>query len=265
MHHQRGVYRLANELAKLDEWERASLIALCDAKVADYIAKRQNAIWAHRFKNFDPLPGTLRYEVLKRAKGRCEACGVSNQERAVQVDHIVPRAQGGSNDLSNLQALCDVCNAQKLDRDKTNFREAHIGYDQRETSCPFCNVDRCRIIEENELVVAIVDAFPVTVGHRLIVPRRHVTDYFDLWQPELNAVRELELRIVSLLKEEDPSIAGFNVGVNCGEAAGQTISHCHIHLTPRRNGDVHDPRGGVRGVVPRKRLYEGLRPSSSTA
>jgi diadenosine tetraphosphate (Ap4A) HIT family hydrolase len=152
----------------------------------------------------------------------------------LQVDHILPRTQGGTNHLSNLQALCSACNAQKLDRDHTDFHRAHLRYDYREKSCLFCTVEAGRIVLENELAVAIADTSAVTTGHTLIIPRRHVSDYLELWQPEVNAVRDLELRIARMLRQEDASIVGFNVGANCGAAAGQTIWHCHVYIVPRR-------------------------------
>lgn len=253
--HQRGIYQLFPEGQQLNEWERASLIALCDSSVADYVAQRQDAIWRHRGQNFEPVPGTLRYEVIKRAAGRCEGCGVSNRERALQVDHIIPRTKGGSNDLSNLQALCSTCNAQKLDRDHTNFHAAHEAYEVRDATCLFCALPPQRIQLRNELAFAVEDAFPVTEGHMLILPRRHVADYLELWQPELNAVHALQRQIVDHLRREDPTISGFNIGTNAGASAGQTIFHCHVHVIPRRDGDVADPRGGVRGVLPEKQSY----------
>ncbi len=251
----RGVYRLADKQRELDEWEQASLIAICDSKVADYLARRQEAIWRHRAQNFEPVPGTLRYEVLKRAKGRCEACGVSNEVRALQVDHIIPRAKGGSNDLSNLQALCSACNAQKLDRDTTNFHISIEAYGHRDHACPFCILDEGRVVFQNELALAVRDGFPVTTGHTLIIPRRHISDYLELWQPELNAIRELQLLIATDLRRSDTTISGFNIGSNSGLSAGQTVFHCHVHVIPRRHGDVENPRGGVRGVIPGKQSY----------
>lgn len=253
--HNRGVYRLSDDIPALNEWERASLIALCDAKVAGYVALRQDAIWRHRAQNFDPIPGTLRYEVLKRAHGRCEACGISNQERALQVDHIIPRTKGGTNDLSNLQALCSICNAQKLDRDTTDFHAAHAAFALRNDDCPFCTLPSERIIAENELILAIRDAYPVTPGHTLLIPRRHIEDQTGLWQPEINALHALQVRTINQLREEDATISGFNIGSNVGAAAGQTIFHCHIHLIPRRPGDIENPRGGVRGVIPGRQAY----------
>lgn len=121
--------------------------------------------------------------------------------------------------------------------------------------CIFCELDTSRIIDQNELCLMIEDAFPVTPNHTLIIPKRHVSDYFDLNEPELNAIHSmLSARRQSLL-ESDPTITGFNVGINAGESAGQTIFHVHVHLIPRRDGDVENPRGGVRGVIPNKQSY----------
>ena len=126
---------------------------------------------------------------------------------------------------------------------------------KRENGCLFCNVGEERIIAENELAFAVRDGFPVTELHSLIIPRRHVSDYFELSKEELLACNEL-LRIV---KEEilarDESVKGFNVGANSGLVAGQSIFHCHIHLIPRREGDVPNPKGGIRHLIPGKGAY----------
>lgn len=102
--------------------EVSTLIALCQGKIEEYVGKRGDAIWAHRRKSSGYVPGTARYEILKRAKFRCELCGVSAHEKALEVDHILPRNQGGSDEEHNLQALCYSCNATKRDRDDTDFR-----------------------------------------------------------------------------------------------------------------------------------------------
>ncbi len=124
-----------------------------------------------------------------------------------------------------------------------------------ENGCLFCSVGEERLIAGNDLAFAVRDGFPVTELHSLVIPRRHVSDYFDLSKEELLACNEL-LRIV---KEEilakDPSVKGFNVGVNSGLVAGQSVFHCHIHLIPRREGDVPNPRGGIRHVIPGKGAY----------
>ncbi len=119
--------------------------------------------------------------------------------------------------------------------------------------CPFCNVEREKILE-TELSFAIYDGFPVNEGHALIIPKRHTANYFDLSIDEQKNCIELLNRVKGILQEKyNP--AGFNVGININEAAGQTVPHVHIHLIPRYEGDVEEPRGGVRGVVPGRRNY----------
>jgi diadenosine tetraphosphate (Ap4A) HIT family hydrolase len=126
---------------------------------------------------------------------------------------------------------------------------------ERENQCLFCNVDQDRIIAENELAFAIRDGFPVTELHSLIIPRRHVVDYFGLTKEELFACNDLLLLVKEGILTSDPSVRGFNIGANSGLVAGQSIFHCHIHLIPRREGDVPNPKGGIRHVIPGKGTY----------
>jgi len=124
-----------------------------------------------------------------------------------------------------------------------------------ENTCLFCDIPKERVIAENEHAYAIRDGFPVTEGHSLIIPKRHVEDYFGLTEVELLACDSLLKIIKKETLESDSSIEGFNIGMNSGLVAGQTIFHCHIHLIPRRAGDVENPRGGVRHVIPGKGNY----------
>lgn len=116
--------------------------------------------------------------------------------------------------------------------------------------CVFCRINRSKLIAENALAFAVRDVRPATKLHSLVVPKRHVASFFDLGEDETRAVELLLRRIRLEILAEDSSVGGFNIGINVGEAAGQTIFHCHYHLIPRRRGDVADPRGGVRQVVP---------------
>ena len=125
-------------------------------------------------------------------------------------------------------------------------------------ACVFCTLAASKVIRENSLALAFRDRYPVTEGHTLVIPRRHVADIFDLTYQEIAAVLDLVREERLQLQESDRSIDGFNVGVNAGAAAGQTVFHCHVHLVPRRRGDVPDPRGGVRHVIPGKGNYEHL-------
>ena len=168
------------------------------------------------------------------------------------MDHIVPRRRGGTDDPDNLQTLCYRCNAMKRDRDDTNFRGVGEFYEQRERGCPFCEVPKERVVGEFELAYAIRDAFPAASLHTLVILKRHVQGYFELGRPELNACHRLLEQEKKMIEQVDPSVEGFNDGVNDGEAAGQTIFHCHVHLIPRHKDDVENPTGGVRHIIPDK-------------
>lgn len=122
-------------------------------------------------------------------------------------------------------------------------------------NCPFCSELSVRSIDSNDLADVIQDGFPVSDGHSLIIPKRHVSDYFDLTSAEIQSIQELLASRRAELLKEDRSITGFNVGINVGSDAGQTVFHCHVHLIPRRTGDVENPRGGVRAVIPHKQRY----------
>ena len=129
------------------------------------------------------------------------------------------------------------------------------GYGPIRKPCPFCEIPADReIIAENKTALAFYDGFPVTPGHTLIIPKRHVAGYFDLNQDELCNINELQFTCRNILQVQYKP-QGFNLGVNVCEAAGQTIFHCHIHLIPRYTDDVANPRGGVRGVIPERQNY----------
>ena len=121
--------------------------------------------------------------------------------------------------------------------------------------CIFCNIESSRKIDENDLFYVIRDGFPVTSLHTLIIPKRHVETYFGLTETEVLSMNILINKHKELIEKEDTTVTGFNIGMNCGEDAGQTVFHCHVHLIPRRKGDMDEPKGGVRGVIPDKRTY----------
>ena len=118
--------------------------------------------------------------------------------------------------------------------------------------CIFCKMKD--YILENELAYAIYDKYPVGKGHMLFIPKRHVKDFFDITKEEREAIFDLIDEGKKLL-DEKYSPDSYNVGINCGEHAGQTIMHVHVHLIPRYIGDMKDPTGGVRGVIPEKMKY----------
>lgn len=120
--------------------------------------------------------------------------------------------------------------------------------------CPFCELDAKRIVLADDLVVALRDGFPISPGHSLILPKRHISSFFDARGDEQKAIIDMMCRIKELVDAEfQPD--GYNIGINDGEAAGQTVGHLHLHLIPRYQGDRADPRGGIRWIIPEKADY----------
>ena len=125
-------------------------------------------------------------------------------------------------------------------------------------NCPFCNIekttDKSRIVYQDDTWIAIYDNYPVSEGHVLLIPKRHVETFFNLNMIELGSLG-VTIGIIKMILDKKFHPDGYNIGTNCGEAAGQTVMHCHIHIIPRYKGDMENPRGGVRGVIPEKQKY----------
>ena len=122
--------------------------------------------------------------------------------------------------------------------------------------CLFCNSEESGFAHENDLAYASYDSYPVSEYHCLIIPKRHIKDYFDLSNEELIACNKLIKILKKEITNKDSSVKGFNLGTNIGKVSGQSILHCHFHLIPRREGDVENPQGGVRSVIPKKQHYK---------
>ena len=122
--------------------------------------------------------------------------------------------------------------------------------------CLFCNSKKSGAVYENELAYASYDTYPVSDGHCLIIPKRHVIDYFQLTNNELIACNVLIKIVQKKIVIKDKQVKAFNIGTNAGKIAGQSIMHCHIHLIPRRKGDVENPQGGVRSVIQKNQHYK---------
>ena len=121
--------------------------------------------------------------------------------------------------------------------------------------CLFCNSKTSGVAHENELAYASYDTYPVSNLHCLIIPKRHLNDYFDLTNDELVACNNLIKIVKNEIIEKDNTVEAFNIGTNVGKISGQSIMHCHIHVIPRRKGDVKNPQGGVRAVIPKNQHY----------
>ena len=141
-----------------------------------------------------------------------------------------------------------------LDKRLTTFAPGGHYRRMKNVSCPFCEIDPARVIGSNDFAIAAWDGFPVTEGHALVVPRKHVTSLFEAAPEEIDAVWRLVGEVRDQLRDTfGPD--GFNIGLNDGVSAGQTVMHAHVHVIPRRKGDVRDPRGGVRLVIGDKARY----------
>jgi len=122
--------------------------------------------------------------------------------------------------------------------------------------CLFCNIKESGLTDENTLAYTSYDTYPVSNFHCLIIPKRHVKDYFELTNDEIIACNDLIKKTKEKILSKDPLVKGFNVGTNIGKISGQSVLHCHIHLIPRREGDVENPQGGIRSVIPLKQHYK---------
>ena len=122
--------------------------------------------------------------------------------------------------------------------------------------CLFCNIKESGLAYENDLAYASYDSYPVSDDHCLIIPKRHIESYFELSNEELLACNDLIKIVKNEILVKDKTVKGFNIGSNINKTAGQSIMHCHIHLIPRREGDVENPQGGVRSVIPKKQHYK---------
>lgn len=129
------------------------------------------------------------------------------------------------------------------------------GNKSTDTACVFCGIDAAKVLAAKELAFALHNALPVTPLHSLALPKGHAASFFELTEAEAQTIERLVRHLRDDILAEDPSVERFNIEISVGEVAGQTISRCHYHLIPRRRGDVPDPRGGVRWVIPSKGSY----------
>lgn len=249
---ERGFFKLTLDVNALKESEKRDLVEICNQKIKSYIDSYAGIIGDYRYNPDDLSSSSIRYLVLKLAKGRCALCGASKNDTPLDVDHIIPRNKGGTNDLSNLQALCFRCNRAKRDRDSQDFRT--FGDFKSAQDCVFCE-RQTKAEQEYNSCFWIWDGFPVSRHHSLIIPKRHVPGVSEMSVSELQDMFQLMAGVKARIQEIDSDIRGFNIGFNDGGCAGQTIMHTHMHLIPRRDGDVEEPRGGIRGVIPGMAAY----------
>lgn len=123
------------------------------------------------------------------------------------------------------------------------------------SSCVFCEIPKNHFIYEDDFSFALFDRHPVTKYHTLIIPKRHFSNFFDATENEIASIHKALKYLKTKLEKLDKNITGFNIGINVGKSAGQSIFHLHVHLIPRKSRDTKNPKGGVRGVIPSKMSY----------
>jgi ATP adenylyltransferase len=241
---------LSLQIQPLTFEQRAHLRMLCEQRLQQYRQQRGLSIWGDLPAT--PAGRTLRYDVLAESGGRCALCGATAKDRQLDVDHIIPMSKGGKTEKSNLQVLCSACNRAKRNRDDRDFRSDPI---EKQEGCAFCEMPEHRVIRQQGTVFAVRDAHPVSPLHTLVIARRHCEDFLNMTEQERADAHDLARVLAKEIQAEDLKVSGYNIGANCGATAGQTVMHAHLHLIPRRKGDVNDPRGGVRGAIPSKMAY----------
>jgi diadenosine tetraphosphate (Ap4A) HIT family hydrolase len=156
-----------------------------------------------------------------------------------------------------LAGIFNILSPHNLTRFGPDTQSGRRVSDDAWANCRFCReVSNKRYEYASGSVVALPDAFPVTDGHILVLPVRHTNDFFSMTPMEHRDAEHLLLSLRDIIQQRDPTVSGFNIGMNCGHVAGQTIDHAHFHLIPRRKGDTAAPSGGVRGVIPERMSYE---------
>lgn len=245
---EKDAYQLIMELGDTKD----VLLKICELKITEFIDQRglipgKSSGW-----------GSKRVNLLSEHPF-CRLCGARpsrNNTVELDIDHIEPASLGGSDERENLQVLCAQCNRAKGNQFLISAEVAHAKHLKMKVGCVFCSLDNERIQYCDTYIQVIEDGFPVSNGHTLIIPVRHIADALELHDVETVSIFRKAQEICQKIQKDDPTVLGFNMGFNVGRIAGQTVDHCHFHIIPRRSGDVEDPTGGIRNVIPGKGKYQ---------
>lgn len=224
--YQRGKFALNADVSLLSEYQKTELTSLCTQKIQEFLDAKVTQ--QQKTKIPSHISGLVRYEVLKRAKGRCVLCGVTKEERALDVDHIVPRSLGGKTEFSNLQALCYVCNRSKRNLDDTDFRNSITP--NKNPDCRLCGSVQS-VAAQNIRAFALTEKENSPKENVIVVPKRHVGSFFDLNQPEVNDCYALLRQQRNYLSNEHTHLK-FEISVNEIQNDSHKNFHTYIRLIP---------------------------------
>lgn len=217
---------------KLTLQEKSLIKMICEQKIQQYVVKKGLAIWDHRLLDSNPVSDVLRLRVLEESSGRCALCGATKNDTPLHVDHIKPRSKGGKTEYANLQVLCARCNQAKSNKSANDYRKDQYAINLPD--CRFCPEKvSSRVVDDYETVWAIKDRYPVSEDHHLIIPKRHTTDWFSMTQHERDHAESLIRIMKNRIQDSDKTITGFNIGMNCGASAGQTVFHAQYPFDPK--------------------------------
>ncbi len=213
----------------LTEEEKDEIVNICNQRIEEYVDNYQDK-WGVK-TNMEPTGG-IRYDVMAKSRGVCVACGMDSHAAALEVDHIIPVSRGGKTILSNLQALCRRCNAEKRNRDATDFVSWHKRLKYHKKGCLVCDI---RPDYKMGLAFSVNERHPASEMHCLVAPMRHVPDFFGMIPAEQHHCMEMVGTVKSRIMSSDETVCGFDVGFAGGFAGDD--AHCMIHVIPRREGD----------------------------
>ena len=219
------------QAGRLTETERDELASMCRRRLAEY--KEAKGVTPH-YDRFNPRKGissSKRYAVIAKSAGRCVACGVSSQDRSIDVDHIIPRNRGGSDDISNLQPLCYQCNREKRDKDDLDFLLEHNRRAFGHRGCKLCRAKKIGI--ENPLAGALHPKDGEDELHTIVLPKRHARSFFELRPPERSLLTGLIDPVQRHLSGMDDTIRDFRVSLDPNLRADDSY-HCFINVIPVR-------------------------------
>lgn len=208
--------------------QKIEIQKICDEKIFEFVSEKGMGVWDYRYLDDEYIPDSLRYRLLKEAKGICALCGSTKEMRPLDIDHILPRSKGGKTVYENLQVLCSKCNRSKNNKDDEDFRA--LNNKMKIENCTYCYC-KDKVLVENEYAILIENNESDSKYNSLIIPKRHVEDFIEITKVELSAIHDLlKIRKKEII-ENDKSVNGF---IFESRMTVNNDNHCSFNLIPER-------------------------------